>query len=268
MIQVAVSGMPGRLASAVAAGVASAEDLELSAFYNPNRLGESFLGLPVSTKHEEVAGDVIFESTSPAVVLENLRAWREAGRHVVVGTSGFTRERIEEVRSFWGDDGPGCLIVPNFSIGAVLMMLFAELAAPHFVGVEIIERHHHDKPDAPSGTSIATAARIAAAGGSSLEDSEELLAGSRGATVDGVRIHSLRLEATLSNQEVALSRSGELLSIHHVGTEYESFVDGALLAIRYVASISGVTVGLDEALSIQDETSSPTRRSRPTATTE
>ena len=97
--------------------------------------------------------------------------------HAVVGTSGFTRERIDEVRSFWGDDGPGCLIVPNFSIGAVLMMRFAEMAAPHFAGVEIVERHHHDKPDAPSGTSIATAQRIAAAGGSSIELSAEMVEG-------------------------------------------------------------------------------------------
>ena len=248
MIRVAVSGMPGRLASAVAAGIASAADLDLSALYNPNRPDESFLGLPILTEHAGVGCDVVFESTEPTVVMGNLRAWRQAGMHAVVGTSGFTEERLDEVRSFWGNDGPGCLIAPNFSIGAVLMMRFAEIAAPHFTGIEIIERHHHDKPDAPSGTSIATAARIAAAGGSSLEDSEELLAGSRGAVVDGVRIHSLRLEATLSSQEVAFSKSGELLSIHHVATEYGSFIDGALLALRHVSSTSGVTVGLDAAI--------------------
>ena len=248
MIRVAVSGMPGRLASAVAAGIASAADLDLKALYNPNRPDESFLGIPISTERSGVDCDVVFESTEPTVVMDNLRAWREAGLHAVVGTSGFTEQRLDEVRSFWGDDGPGCLIAPNFSIGAVLMMRFAEIAAPHFTGIEIIERHHHDKPDAPSGTAIATAARIAAAGGSSLEDSEELVAGSRGAVVEGVRIHSLRLEATLSSQEVALSKSGELLSIHHVGTEYGSFVDGALLALRYVSSTSGVTVGLDGAI--------------------
>jgi 4-hydroxy-tetrahydrodipicolinate reductase len=248
MIRVAVSGMPGRLATAVAAGIASAADLDLKGLYNPNRPGESFLGIPISTDHAAVDCDVVFESTEPTVVMDNLRAWRQAGLHAVVGTSGFTEERLEELRSFWGDDGPGCLIAPNFSIGAVLMMRFAEIAAPHFTGIEIIERHHHDKPDAPSGTSIATAARIAAAGGSSLEESQELLTGSRGAVVDGVRIHSLRLEATLSSQEVALSKSGELLSIHHVGTEYGSFVDGALLALRHVSSTSGVTVGLDDAI--------------------
>jgi 4-hydroxy-tetrahydrodipicolinate reductase len=225
MIRVAISGIPGRLATATAAAIAASDDLELVALYNPHRGGEAFNGIPISASHDEIECDVVFESTEPTVVMDNLRAWCEAGLHAVVATSGFTRERLDEVRSFWGEDGPGCLIAPNFSIG-----------------------HHHDKPDAPSGTAIATAARIAAAGGSSHEESSELVAGSRGAKVEGVRVHSLRLDATLSNQEVALSKSGELLSIHHVGTEYASFADGALLAIRHVADTKGVTVGLDAAI--------------------
>lgn len=248
MPRIAISGIPGRLAGAVAEGVSVAPDLDLAALYNPGRGGESFAGLSISADHAEVDCDIVFESTEPTVVMDNLRAWRAAGFHAVVGTSGFTEERLEEVRSFWGDDGPGCLIAPNFSIGAVLMMRFAEMAAPHFNGIEVIERHHHDKPDAPSGTSIATAARIAAVGGSSFDESSELVAGSRGALVEGVRVHSLRMEATLSDQEVALSKPGELLSVRHTGTEYGSFVDGALLAIRYVPSTNGVTVGLDAAI--------------------
>jgi 4-hydroxy-tetrahydrodipicolinate reductase len=248
MIRIAISGIPGRLATATAAGITAADDLELVGLYNPNRGGEAFNGIPISANHDEIDCDVVFESTEPTVVMDNLRAWRKAGLHAVVGTSGFTRERLEEVRSFWGESGPGCLIAPNFSIGAVLMMRFAELAAPHFTGIEVVERHHHDKPDAPSGTAIATAARIAAAGGSSHELSAELVAGSRGATVEGVRVHSLRLDATLSNQEVALSKSGELLSIHHIGTEYGSFADGALVGIRHVGQTKGITVGLDAAI--------------------
>jgi 4-hydroxy-tetrahydrodipicolinate reductase len=239
MIRVAISGIPGRLATATAAGIAASDDLDLVALYNPNRGGDAFNGIPISASHDEIKCDVVFESTEPTVVMGNLRAWRKAGLHAVVATSGFTRERLDEVRSFWGEDGPGCLIAPNLSIGAVLMMRFAELAAPHFTGIEVVERHHHDKPDAPSGTAIAT---------SSHEESSELVAGSRGAKVEGVRVHSLRLDATLSNQEVALSKSGELLSIHHVGTEYASFADGALLAIRHVADTKGVTVGLDAAI--------------------
>lgn len=248
MIRVAVSGFPGRLARAVADGVVAAPDLDLVALFNPNRAGETYSGIPVATSHADVECDVVFEATEPTVVLDNLRAWRAAGRYAVVGTSGFTEERLGQLREFWGDDDPGCLIAPNFSIGAVLMMRFAEMAAPHFSGIEVIERHHHDKPDAPSGTAIATAARIAAARGGSIEQSKELVAGARGAMVEGVRVHSLRLEATLSDQEVALSKSGELLSIRHTGTEYGSFVDGALLAIRHVVSTTGVAVGLDEAI--------------------
>ena len=248
MTRVAISGAPGRLASAVAAAVDAAHDFELEAVFNPNRSGETFMGRAFATDPEQVAADVVLEATEPSVVMENLRAWRRAGMCAVVGTSGFTAERVDAVREFWGDARPGCLIVPNFSIGAVLMMRFAEQAAPHFSAVEIVERHHHDKPDAPSGTSIATARRIAAAGGRSIERSAELVAGSRGGSVEGVRVHSLRMEATLSDQEVAFSRPGELLSIHHAGTSYGSFVDGALLALRYVPTISGVELGLDGAL--------------------
>lgn len=248
MIRIAFSGIPGRLASAVADAATTADDLEVAAFFNPNRPGQEHGGVAITASHDEVDADVVFESTEPTVVMENLRAWRGAGMAAVVGTSGFTLERIDEVRSFWSGEGPGCLIVPNFSIGAVLMMRFAEQAAPHFSGVEIIERHHHDKPDAPSGTSIATANRMSAAGGRAIELSDEVVAGARGASIGGIRIHSLRMEATLSDQEVALSRPGELLSVRHTGTSYGAFADGALLAMRYVGEVSGVEVGLDGAL--------------------
>jgi 4-hydroxy-tetrahydrodipicolinate reductase len=248
MTRIAVSGAPGRLASAVATGVVAAPDLEFTGGFNPRRGGQDFMETPFTTDHAAVDADIVFESTEPDVVMDNLRAWRRAGMAAVVGTSGFTPDRLDEVRSFWGPDGPGCLIVPNFSIGAVLMMRFAEMAAPHFAGAEIVERHHDDKPDAPSGTSIATANRIAGAGGSSIELSEELVAGSRGGQIEGVRIHSLRMKSTLSEQEVAFSKDGELLSVVHRGTSYGSFVDGALLAMRYVTEVSGVEVGLDSGL--------------------
>jgi len=248
MIRITISGTPGRLATAVAAAVEAATDVDFVAGFNPHRPGEAFMGRETVAEHAAVIADVVFEATEPSVVMDNLRAWHTAGMGAVVGTSGFTGDRVAEVAGFWGDDRPGCLIVPNFSIGAVLMMRFAEQAAPHFAGVEIVERHHHDKPDAPSGTSIATAGRIAAAGGRSIEQSQELVAGSRGGSVDGVRIHSLRMEATLSEQEVAFAKPGERLAIHHVGASYGAFVDGALLAMRYVPTVSGVEVGLDGAL--------------------
>jgi 4-hydroxy-tetrahydrodipicolinate reductase len=149
----------------------------------------------------------------------------------------------------WGDDGPPCLVVPNFSIGAVLMMRFAAEAAPHFEAVEIVERHSATKPDAPSGTALATAMGVSGAGGSSAEGSAELVEGARGASVEGVRVHSLRLPGLISQQEVALSNSGEVLSIEHMSTNYQSFASGALLAIRKVGDLDpGVHLGLEVVL--------------------
>ena len=250
LIRVAVSGAPGRLATAVAEAVEASDDLELTGAYNPKRGGSPFAGLEVVADPDEVEADVMVESTNPTVVMDNLRAWRRRGLGAVVGTSGFTEERLNELRRLWGDERPGCLVVPNFSVGAVLMARFAELAAPHFEQAEVIERHHADKPDAPSGTSLNTASRIAAAGGSSSTASSELVAGARGADVGGVRVHSVRLEGVISYQEVAFSNSGELFSVIHQSTTYASFALGAVLSIRHVVDATGVTVGLDRVLGI------------------
>ena len=248
MISVAVSGAGGKLAGPIIAAVVAADDLDLRALYNPNRAGQEFEGVPVAGDPAEVDVDVVVETAHPDVVFENLEAWRDAGAAAVVGTSGFTAERLGSLRSMWGMDAP-CLVVPNFSIGATLMMRFATEAAPHFEAVEIIERHHATKPDAPSGTALASAMGVSDAGGSSAEESEELVPGARGAMVEGVRVHSLRLPGLISQQEVALSNAGEVLSIEHLSTSYESFANGALQAIRGVGSIAGgVHLGLDAVL--------------------
>ena len=149
MIRVAVSGAGGKLASPIASAVADADDLTLSSLYNPNRVGHEFEDVLVVGSFAEVDADVIIETAHPDVVFENLAAWREAELATVVGTSGFTPERLEQLRDLWGAAGPPCLVVPNFSIGAVLMMRFAAEAASHFEAMEIIERHHSTKPDAP-----------------------------------------------------------------------------------------------------------------------
>jgi 4-hydroxy-tetrahydrodipicolinate reductase len=202
----------------------------------------------VSADPGSLPGDVVIEAAHANVVLENLEKWRSLDRAVVVGTSGFTPERLETLREMWGS-GPPCLVVPNFSIGAVLMMRFAAEAAPHFEAVEIVERHSSTKPDAPSGTALATAMGVSAAGGASAEGSAELVEGARGASVEGVRVHSLRLPGLISQQEVALSNSGEVLSIEHTSTNYQSFASGALLAIRKVRELEpGVHLGLDSIL--------------------
>jgi 4-hydroxy-tetrahydrodipicolinate reductase len=183
--------------------------------------------------------------------MENLKKWHAKGVSVVVGTSGFTKERIQEVRSFWSEDDPGCLIVPNFSIGAVLMMRFAEVASAYFDSVEIIERHENTKPDAPSGTALATAMRMMKSRNEAEEiKHEEVVKGARGGLVSGIRVHSLRMKGLLSDQEVAFSNLGETFSIHHRSTSYESFANGALVAIRYAPTIKGVAIGLDAALGL------------------
>lgn len=243
-----VSGVPGKLASAVADGLAAAEDVDLVGVFNPNRTGE-WQGIPyTSPSAGEV--DVVVECGPAGPVMENLRRWREMDLAVVVGTSGFTGERIAQVEQMWEGASAACLIVPNFSIGAVLMMRFAEVAAPHFETVEVVERHGHYKPDAPSGTALQTAARIAAAGGRSVARGEELAEGARGGDVDGVQVHSLRLAGLLSHQEVALTNSGEQLSIVHQSTSYGSFAGGALAAVRAIGDMEGVALGLDAVLGI------------------
>lgn len=248
MISVCVSGAGGNLAGPIIQGVADADDLDLAALYNPNRVGQELAGVTIGGEVNGISADVVVETAHGDVVFENLEAWHEMGAAAVVGTSGFTPERLDRLRSMWGTDTP-CLVVPNFSVGAVLMMRFAAEAARHFEAVEIIERHHSDKPDAPSGTALATAMGTSEAGGSSAEESEEIVDGARGAEVEGIRVHSLRLPGLISQQEVALSNAGEVLSIEHLSTSYESFASGALLAVREVQSLEGgVHLGLDTIL--------------------
>jgi 4-hydroxy-tetrahydrodipicolinate reductase len=248
VIAVAVSGAGGKLAGPIIDAVVAADDLSLVALYNPNRGGETMSGVTVTADPGSVAADVIVETAHPDVVFDNLGVWRAAGAAVVVGTSGFTPERLERLRTLWADTSP-CLVVPNFSIGAVLMMRYAADAAGRFEAIEVVERHHSTKPDAPSGTALATAIGVAGAGGASAATSGELVEGARGGLVDGVRVHSLRLPGLISHQEVAMSNPGETFSIVHMSTSYESFAAGALVAIRRVGDLApGVHLGLDAVL--------------------
>lgn len=248
MIRVAVSGAGGNLAGPIINGILAADDLELTALYNPNRAGREMEGTIISGDSRGVTADVVVETAHPDVVFTNLEAWRDAGMTAVVGTSGFTADRLEQLKELWGSDQP-CLVVPNFSIGATLMMRFAAESAEHFEAIEVIERHHSTKPDAPSGTALATAMGISENGGGSSDVSKEIVPGSRGGDVGGVRVHSLRLPGLISHQEVAMSNTGEIFSIEHLSTSYESFAGGALLAVRRVQSLDGgVHLGLDAVL--------------------
>jgi 4-hydroxy-tetrahydrodipicolinate reductase len=212
----------GRL---VSEAIAATDDLELGALFDPGHAGAEVAGREVATDPKAVEGaDVVIEFTRPDVVMENLAAWRRMGAHAVVGTSGFDAERVGAVEEAWGSGPPNCLIVPNFSIGAVMMMRLAAEAAPHFAAAEIIELHHAAKVDAPSGTAIATAERM---GGS-------------------VPIHSVRLPGLVAHQEVILGGVGETLTIRHDTTDRTAFIPGVLLAVRSVSGLARpVTVGLD-----------------------
>jgi 4-hydroxy-tetrahydrodipicolinate reductase len=202
----------------------------------------------------DAAAQVVVDFTTPDVVMDNLHWCIDQGINVVVGTSGFTEQRLDQVRTWLSHKpGVGVLIAPNFGIGAVLMMQFAEKAARYFESVEIIEQHHPRKLDAPSGTATHTAKVIAAARaqaglGPMPDATKEELAGARGAEIDGVRIHSVRAAGLVAHQEVLFGTTGETLTIRHDSLDRSSFMPGVLLGVRSMVSRSGLTIGLDELL--------------------
>ena len=241
MIKVGVVGAAGRMGQTVCAAVEGAADLELAARVD---LGDD-LAL--------VDGcDVVVDFTAPDVVMKTLAHCIPAGVHVVVGTSGFDEARLEQVREML-EAGVGVLVAPNFSIGAVLMMRFAAVAAPFFESVEVVELHHPDKVDAPSGTAVRTAAMIAAArqGQVNPDATTTALEGARGAIVDGVPVHSVRVRGLVAHQEVLLGGVGETLTIRHDSLDRASVMPGVLLGVREVGAHPGLTVGLDTFLGLE-----------------
>jgi len=246
MIKVAVLGAKGRMGSQVCSTVESAADLELVA------------GVDVGDAREDLtAADVVVDFTHPGAVMDNLRWCVERGLATVVGTSGFDDARLAEVAGWLVGRPEGrALVVPNFSVGAVLMMRFAAVAAPFFESAEVIELHHAGKADAPSGTAGRTAAMIsaarAAAGAGPMPDATATAAeGARGAVVDDVHVHSVRLAGLVAHQEVLLGGHGEVLTIRHDSLDRASFMPGVLVAVRGIAGLPpGLTVGLDSLLGL------------------
>jgi len=240
--QVGVLGAYGRMGAAATAAVEAAEDLDLVA-----RLGSGDDRSALTDAGARVAVDL----TRPDAVMDNVRFCVEHDIHVVVGTSGMTPDRLAEVESWLADaPGVGVVVAPNFAVGAVLMMRFAAEAARWFESVEVVELHHPDKADAPSGTARRTAELVAAARGeaglgpvpdATTSDPD----GARGAVLDGVHVHSVRSRGLVAHQEVLLGGPGETLTIRHDSTDRSSFMPGVLLAVRQVASRPGLTVGLE-----------------------
>ncbi|MFJ9898824.1 4-hydroxy-tetrahydrodipicolinate reductase [Streptomyces sp. NPDC091280] len=246
-LRVAVLGAKGRIGAEAVRAVEAAEDMELVAALGR---GDTLEALTAA------GAQVAVELTTPASVMDNLDFCVRNGIHAVVGTTGWTDERLAQLNG-WLEASPetGVLIAPNFSIGAVLTMKFAQLAAPYFESVEVIELHHPRKVDAPSGTATRTAqliaeARAKAGTPAAPDATETALDGARGADVQGVPVHSVRLRGLLAHQEVLLGGEGETLTVRHDSLHHSSFMPGILLGARRVVTTPGLTFGLEHFLDL------------------
>lgn len=245
MTKVAVFGSKGRMGRVIVDAVNGASDLELVAQCDVGDDRAAALG-----------ADVVVDFTHPSQVMDNIKWCVDNGLDVVVGTTGFDAEKLSAVRELLGDaPGSGVLIASNFSIAAVLMMKFAAAAAPFFESVEVIELHHPRKVDAPSGTAATTARLIAAAraeaGCAPMPDATtQEMDGARGAVVDGVHVHSVRLQGLFAHQEVVLGNPGEMLTIRDDAFDRASYMPGVLAAVRAVGSRPGLTLGIDDLLGV------------------
>ncbi len=252
MIKVAVAGCAGRMGSAVVDAVNAACDMEIVCGIDPQGLSDVVFPVfsSVAEAVSNVEMDVLVDFTQPNVVEQNLRAALPAGVDCVVGTTGLSNEKLSELASLAGDDT--CLFyAPNFTTGAVLMMEFARAAAPYFPEAEVIEFHHCNKKDAPSGTAVRTAQIIAQARGDkpSLAPGKETeilgCEGARGALVEQVPVHSVRSSGYVASQELIFGSLGQTLTIRHDSWDRHSYMPGVLLGIRSVAAHSGLIVGLE-----------------------
>ncbi len=224
MIRVAVSGAAGRMGAMVCEAVDGAGDMEVVERADPE------LGVTLEDALTKVRPDVVVDFTVPSTVFANTRLCLEHGTHVVVGTTGLSPEQVDELRAAAGRSRGNCVIAPNFAIGAVLMMEAAKLIAPHMPDCEIVELHHEAKLDAPSGTAKRTAELIERAGGKEPP------------------IHSVRLPGLVADQEVIFGGIGQTLSLRHETISRESFMPGVLLAVRKVAEVDGLVVGLENVM--------------------
>jgi 4-hydroxy-tetrahydrodipicolinate reductase len=246
------------MGSTVCAAVVAAADMDLVAAIDPNGVGQSTpAGLAIAGALDELEAaraEVAVDFTVPDAAPANAEWCATHGIHAVIGTTGLGEAALTGLAAAFPSKGPtGCVVAPNFAIGAVLMMRFAELAAPFFDTGEIIELHHDAKVDAPSGTALQTATRMAAASDEWGTDPTriETVEGARGGTgPGGIHIHSVRLRGLVAHQEVLLGGAGQSLTIRHDSYDRQSFMPGVLLAVREVAKRPGLTVGLEALLGI------------------
>jgi 4-hydroxy-tetrahydrodipicolinate reductase len=245
MTKVAVFGARGKMGAEVCRAVEGADDLELVAAVDAD-----------DDRAPAASAEVVVDFTHPDAVMDNLAWCVEHGVHAVVGTTGFDDARLEQLRALLaGKPDVGILVAANFSIGAVLMMRFAEQAAAFYESVEIVELHHPGKADAPSGTATTTARRVAAARAAAAlpappDATVQELPGARGADVDGIRVHGVRLRGLVAHQEVLLGSEGETLTLRHDSLDRVSFMPGVLAGVRAVGSRPGLTIGIESVLGL------------------
>jgi 4-hydroxy-tetrahydrodipicolinate reductase len=253
-VRVGVLGAGGRMGSTVCAAIAADPDLELVAAFDPGAPGRSVCDVTVSGELDALlaaGATVAVDFTLADAARRNLPWCAAHGLHAVVGTTGLGDDDFGALRAAFTRSN--CIVAPNFAIGAVLMMRFAELAAPYFDTADVVELHHDGKVDAPSGTAMATAQRMAAASADWAADPtvHEVVAGSRGgAGPAGIRVHALRVRGMVAHQEVLLGTTGQTLSIRHDSYDRASFMPGVVLACKRIAEHPGLTVGLDAFLGI------------------
>jgi 4-hydroxy-tetrahydrodipicolinate reductase len=242
MIRVGVIGAAGRMGSEVCRAVEGEDDLDLVARVDREGAREALL---------DNRTEVAVEFSTPASVRDNVVWCVEHGLHTVVGATGLGARDLADLERLSRHHATAVFVAPNFAIGAVLMMRFAAQAAPYFDGAEIVERHHNRKLDAPSGTALRTAELMNEARSRAWRTpAEGALAESRGGQIGGIRLHSLRVPGSVAHQEVILGSQGQTLTIRHDSLDRSSFMPGVMLAIKRVASLDGVVVGLENLLEI------------------
>ncbi len=261
MLKVAIAGVRGRMGSAALQAITAAPDMEVVAaldykfeglYLHNSMITEEPVGVRFYTSLADLAADtqpdVLLDVTDPDAVFINVKEAIELGIRPVVGTSGLTKEQILILTELSASAQIGGIIAPNFSIGAVLMMKFSVMAARYLGDVEILEMHHDRKLDAPSGTAVKTAEMITAVREPHLQghpEEQEHQAGARGADVEGMKIHSIRLPGLLAHQQVLLGGEGELLTIRHDSFDRNSFMPGILMAVRDVMTRKDLVYGLE-----------------------
>ncbi|MCL6472506.1 MAG: 4-hydroxy-tetrahydrodipicolinate reductase [Firmicutes bacterium] len=261
MIKVLVAGAAGKMGKEICKAVLDDPDTELAGAIDVadvgkdigELLGRSPIGIKITGLKKALStakADVMVDFTYAGAVMENVRAAAGKGIHLVIGTTGLTEDDKAEIKKLCSENNVHAIIAANFAIGAVLMMKFAEIAARYMNRAEIIELHHDQKKDAPSGTSLETAKRIAQKIKPPKVKSGEIVKGALGAEYDNVHIHSVRLPGFVAHQEVIFGGVGQALSIRHDSIDRTSFMPGVLMAIKAVSEYPGVTIGLDKIMDL------------------